>query len=329
MINFTTRHRRIARDVARAGTALSSAMLMLSVIGAVGSDSPAAAVAQNAGSLQILVPPGTAAAGQPLTSGASATTFALTPPVGASCTGDTATGGYRMQTYMVPASVDPSTLTYGGTGPIPAGTGVAFRQPLFSSGNPFVNGTTGVATQAGGGGLLTGLPAFSFGLFGASGPQIVPTGIYNLGVACTVGSASATQLDKYWNVQLTFAASPSDVPSGITWTATGGSTTTTTTTVAQATTTTTPGATTTTAAAATTTTIRSGVTTTTLAGSGASTTTTLLGSGSATTTTVNALNLPRTGSASVALWMWAVLLVVFGRMALLLGRPIRVLESGA
>jgi hypothetical protein len=78
-------------------------------------------------------------------------------------------------------------------------------------------------------------------------------------------------LDKYWNVEMTFAVDATDEPSGLTWTV--ASTPTTTTTVADSTTTTVAGATTTTVAGATTTTV-AGATTTTVAGA---TTTTVAG----------------------------------------------------
>ncbi|MFM2076852.1 MAG: hypothetical protein RJA49_742, partial [Actinomycetota bacterium] len=45
-------------------------------------------------------------------SGTQASTFNLAPPAGAACAGDSASGGYRWQTFMVPTSVDAGTLTY-------------------------------------------------------------------------------------------------------------------------------------------------------------------------------------------------------------------------
>ncbi|MDO8362475.1 MAG: hypothetical protein Q7V88_06225 [Actinomycetota bacterium] len=332
MIRLNTYWRRFARNVAALGAVVSTVMLVAGVAMLAGPAGTAAAAPINGGAIQILVPPGSPTAGQPLNSGGSATVFAMTPPVGASCTGDTTSGGYKIQSYMVPASVDPATLTFDSSGPMPAGTGASYRQPMFSSGGtPVVNRNTAVASEAGGPGLLTGLPTMSFALFGASGPSIVPAGTYNLGFACTLGAASATQLDKYWNVQLTFAADAGDVPSGITWTVVGGGGggATTTTTAATTTTTQAGGSTTSTSAATTTTTAGGGTTTTVRA-----TTTTLVGSGSGTTTTVRVGSgaggngggsLSATGSSPLPLLVWGVLLLVFGRMVILLGRPLRVL----
>lgn len=324
MIHFTVSQRRSVRNLARAGAVVSTAMLMVNIAGVVGAGGQMVSAATNAGAVHVVVPPGTAAEGQPLSSGGSATAFALAPPSGVACTGDSATGGYRIQSYMVPAAVDPATLTFDANGPLPAGTGANYRQPMYSAGGtPFVNATTGIATATSPGGLLTGIPAFAFDLFGAAGPTVVPAGTYNLGFACTLGTASATQLDKYWNVQFTFAADPADAPSGITWTVIAGTPATTTTTVAAGATTTTTiksGTTTTTAKPATSTTVAT--TTATIAAA----TPTTVRSGSAGSTTGR---IPTTGSSPLPIALWAILLLMFGRMAILVGRPLKVLPPHA
>ena len=237
-MSAVTNKRRVARDLARAGTVVSAALFAVSLAQATWLNVSVSAAAINAGAAQVLAVPGSPTAGQPLARGGSATVFALTPPAGASCTGDTATGGYKVHSYMVPASVDPATLTFDSLGPLPADYFANYRQPLFSSGTPFINVNTAISSAPGSGGLLTNLKSFSFGLFGASGPQVVPAGTYNIGYACTLGAASATQLDKYWNAQLTFSADPTDVPSGITWVVGVVTPPTTTTTIAPTTTTT-------------------------------------------------------------------------------------------
>ena len=264
------------------------------------------------------------------------------------------------------------------------------------------------------------LPGFSF-----ASPRFLPAGFilpgtYNVGIMCT--SATGTVVDKYWNTQLTFATSATDLPNGLTWVVSGGTTTTTTTTVAAATTTTVAAATTTTVAAATTTTVAAattttvaGATTTTLAGATggtvtpaapvpggaytatypncrvgetvtfsqplstpASVTATCAAVGNATASftaapltagsyTVNMVGsvsgaktatfvittaaspvapaapaapiggspsgtstgtIPATGSSTTAVVVWGILLLVFGRMAILLGRTPRVISTG-
>ena len=328
MIQLTTTWRRSLRGLAWAGALVSGAMLVIS-IGLVAGPNGRVSAAANAGALQILVPAGTPTAGQPITNGVNATVFALTPPTGASCTGDTTTGGYKVQSYIVPASVDPATLTYDSLGPISAATGSNFRQPLYSAGGtPVVNKNTAIATVDGGGGLLTGLPTISFGVFTSVGPDVLPSGTYNIGFACTMGPASATQLDRYWNVQITITAAS---PTGMSWVAAAPPTesTTTTTTLAGATTTTTTlaGATTTTVAGATTT-VQSGSSTPTSVSGGVTTTlsvnTTLFGASASSGGGYTGGSIVATGSSPIPIAMWAILLLVFGRMALLLGRPLRV-----
>ena len=319
MINLTKR--RVARDLFRLGAALSAAMCVVSL----GSSHSSSAAGVNSGALKVVVPPGTAAEGQPLNAGGSATPFALVPPAGASCKGDSATGSYRVQSYMVPASVDPSTLTFDSGGPIPAGTGANLRLPLFSSvgGSPFIDQTTAVATSPGGGGLLTGLPPFSFGVFGTDGPTFVPAGTYNLGFACTLGAASATQQDRFWNVRMTFVVDPTDQPSGIKWTLAAPAPPPSAT---SSTTSTTPA----TAASTTSTTVAPAPTS-----NASSTSSTIVSPGSSSSIAVQSLAVARssgsgssglasTGSSPLQIVVWAILLLVFGRMAILFGRRLRV-----
>ena len=328
MFHFSPRRRRTARDLARAGVAVSAVMLAVSVAALAGvGDRGADAAAVNAGTLQLQVPSGPTI-GTVLTSGGSATAFALTPPAGASCTGDSATGGYRVQSYMVPSSVSPASLTFDSNGPAPAGTGANLRLPLFATtGTPIIDRTTAVETSPGSGGLITGMPTINFAVFGSSGPTVVPAGQYNIGFACTLGNPGPNQVDKYWNVVLTFAVTPSDTPSGITWTV-AASTPTTTTTAAP--TTTAVGATTTTAAGGTTTTVV-GATTTVAVGDTTTTAfgsdTTFVDSGSGFPTFDGSL--PTTGRSPIPVIVWGLLLLVFGRMAILLARPLKVIPVGA
>jgi hypothetical protein len=306
--------RRVARDLAWAGAVVSAAML----VAGLGSGVRVSAAGTNAGSLQVLTGPSFPTVGQPIVTGDADDRFLLQPPAAAACTGDSATGGYRIQSFMVPAAVDPATLTFDSNGPIPFTTGAALRVPLFAQGTGFIDGNTAIGT-----GALTGIPAFDFSVFGgADGSTLAPPGAYKIGLACTLGPASATQLDKFWTVQVTFAATASGAISFTVNPATTPTTTTTTTT----TTTLAPGVT-------TTTTIAPGATTTTTLAPGATTTS------SSTTTTIrpavasaaqsagsgsSGSGLVSTGSSPTPIVIWAVLLLVFGRMAILFARRLRV-----
>jgi hypothetical protein len=242
--------------------------------------------ATSAGSLTVVDSSGQ---GNLLSSGGSATGFNLIPPVGAACTGDSASGGYRVQSYMVPSTTNPSTLTFDSQGPVNAGG--TFPAPLYlaGSGSPWVSNNTAVNT-----GILPA-PSGSFD-FSVYSPGQIPAGTYNIGFACSKNGA----LDKYWNVQLTFTTDVADVPAQVTWTVGSPTPPTTTTTTTVAGTTTTVAGTTTTVAGDTTTTLDPNATTTTSAG------------------------LVRTGSSPVPKIFWAFLLLLGGETVVLVGRRIRV-----
>lgn len=318
------RRRRLARDVARAAAALSGVMLVLGLAnGANGRVSAAPA-----GALTILkgANPG---AGGLLTSGGSATVFALQPPTGAACTGD-GTKGYRIQTFMVSSSVNLDTMKFDAGGPSPASTGTTVRIPLFSSGNPVVDVNPALTT-----GAIPNVGTFSFAINGFTAAA-VPNGAYNMGFACTQDTAAGKVLDKYWTVGITITASAADTPSGFTWATGGGGSTTTTT----APTTTVAGATTTTIAGATTTTA---VTDSTSVDTTDSTDVTDSSVDSTDSTFVDSAGigddgdftgggggeLVSTGSSPMPTLVWGMLLLVFGRMAILLARPVKVVDDGA
>ncbi len=326
-------------------------------------------------------------------SGISSTeiTLGFTPPDNA-CPGDTATGNFRWNTFMVPSSVDVGTMTYNNQGVITP-DGQPVRRPLFSAlgGSALVNRNTAVTT-----GQIVGTSTVSFAVWA---PGDIGPGSYKIGYACTKVPAlgQPAETERFWQVEIAVTADAAGGPAQIAWT-TGTPTTTTTTvapttTVAGATTTTVAGATTTTtvAGATTTTTVAGATTTTTLAPTTtttvaptttttvagatttttlprsttttttvprsttttttprattttvAATTTTLVGSAAATTTVapvqtaaVSPFNsgggssfgggsLPVTGSNRTAeIVLWSVLLIVFGRIAMLMSRPVRV-----
>ena len=305
--------RRVLRDVSRALAVACAVMLGLSAWTVIaGGSTPSAAATAGAATLDP-------------TSGGSTTDFATVLPSGAACTGNSAADNYRVQSYMVPGNVDPGSLTFNSAGPVPEPS--QFRSPLIgASGDPYVDGLTSV--PAGGGpGLVSGLPLFNYSLFL---PGEIPAGTYNLGIACTKGVPSPTQLDKYWNARIDVTV----VDGAMAWTVAVDPGPSTTTTADPGTTTTTgdPGTTTTTAPGDTTTTTAGDGSTTTTA-PGGSTTTLSGGSGGSSFTGGNPASpsvastvgqLPYTGNSPWSLVIWGALLLVFGRMAMLLGRTPRV-----
>ena len=139
------------------------------------------------------LPPGSPSAGVVTMSpahGVAGTEITLSPPAGAACQGDSATGGYRWQTFIASASVDPGTLTYaGGAGPNAVAGAVV--QPLITpTSTPIFDQTTSVNTA-----LLTPIPTFDFTAFPVG---FFPTGTYNVGFACTLSNATT----RYWSAPI-------------------------------------------------------------------------------------------------------------------------------
>jgi hypothetical protein len=174
---------------------------------------PTPAEAGAAGSVEITAP-----SGGELRTGGSSTAFRIKLDRQAACTGDSANAGYRIQSYLVPESVDPGTLTFdAGVGPSPVDG--QFRAALYeTSSTSFVDQQTAEASKVGGPGpVIQPLPALSFAVFDpALGFPFTP-GAYNVGIACTLGPPSDTQLDRYWNTVMTITADPGDAPAGIRW----------------------------------------------------------------------------------------------------------------
>lgn len=198
---------------------------------------------------------------QALTSGGSTTPFTVVlTPAPADCSGDTATDGYEVFSYLLPEATVITSDSFSGGSPT---EGLGFVDG---------NGYYGSATTAPTTGQIINIPSdFEWAdllTLGETAAELDngSSAVWNAGIACANSSGAMTD---YWNTQVTFTAAAND-PHGFTWTAgagTGGGTTTTTTTTTTAPTT--PNATTT---SPTTTTITSsgGATTTTAAGSTAS-----------------------------------------------------------
>lgn len=148
-----------------------------------------------AGAVEVVNPVG----GAPLSSGRSSTNFRLKLPTGAACTGDSANAGYRIQSYLVPQAVDLDTLKFDSSGPVPAAG--QYRSALIdSNANPYVDQQTANAVPAGGPGpIIQPLPSFNYAEFAPPFGTYIPAGVYNIGIACTLGPPGSAQLDNYWN----------------------------------------------------------------------------------------------------------------------------------
>ncbi|HUA95894.1 MAG TPA: hypothetical protein VMB82_10240 [Acidimicrobiales bacterium] len=228
---------------------------------------PAPAGAATLGGTATIVDP----SGTALAQGGSATMFSVTLPAGAACSGDTATGGYHVYSYLVEAGTPITSLTF--TSHPSTGFGLVNNTGIYYG--PI---NTAVTT----GQVLTLPTNFEWAPLLTDGLELSAllysgsTGVWETGIACAQSSGT---LSDYWNNEVTFAASSSD-PNGFVWSDVPGTPGSTTTTTASGSTTTTTSGGATTTTSATTTTTSGGATTTTSA-----TTTTTVGSTTTTTTT--------------------------------------------
>lgn len=304
-----TRHltRRTAARSALAGTLLCAAMLVLSIASAIGGTER---TAQAAGTLR--GSPAFSNQSGVITTGGSGS-FTMSLPAGSACQGG-GPAGYRWETFLVSDSVDVGALTWN-IGPNPVGGAVVTS--LYNPDGEQI-ATKFPATNPVG--LISGIPQISL----PNVQVVLAPAVYKIGVACTFGGAT----QDYWSSTFTIAANGADTPLGIAWTASAPTTPTTTTTTAAATTTTAAGATTTTVSGATTTTVRS-TTTTAAATTTAAPTTIVSSGGGGFNNGSGGSSIPVTGtSSSIPMVVWGLLTIVFGRMAILLARPIRVAPVG-
>jgi hypothetical protein len=157
-----------------------------------------------------------------LASGGSTSQFTVALPSGAACDGDTATGGYRVYSYLLPLATALSSVTF-------------VRHPSTGLGLFSPTGTYfGPVNTAIGTGEVPSLPNnFEWGpiiadnyvpltgtgglLYSGSGSSA--SGIWNAGIVCA--NTSGVPVDN-WNTEVTFLASSSDA-NKFTWTAVPGS----------------------------------------------------------------------------------------------------------
>ncbi len=207
------RHRRATVGKLRAGIA---GLLMTASWGAVtvvALSAPASASTLNA--TATIADPST---DLPLASGGSTTTFTVTLPSGAACTGDTANDGHHVFSYLVPQGTSVPGLTF--TTHPSAGLGLVNNAGTYY----------GAANTALGTGQIVSIPtnlqfgplvsvdhvALSTLLYSGSGASA--SGVWETGIACADSSGT---LSDDWNSPVTFSASTSD-PNGFVWTGPAG-----------------------------------------------------------------------------------------------------------
>jgi hypothetical protein len=143
-------------------------------------------------------------------SGGSQATFTVTLPANAACDGDTATYGYHVYSYLVPAGTTISTLTFPGEEP---STGYG----LFTSGGTYYGPVNTAVTT----GQIVSIPSnFEWAPLVTDAGLTVSqlAGTWETGLVCVNTSGAVTDS---WVAQVTFVANGSD-PTGFTWTSVAG-----------------------------------------------------------------------------------------------------------
>ncbi len=138
--------------------------------------------------------------------GDSNTPFSLRLPAGASCPGDSANDDWRVQSFVIPADLDPGALTYGALRP----RGDNLHALYGADTRPFIQVLTGQNSGPGEPGLIVGVPPLSFAVFPAG---MLPAGPYRIGIACTWFEKTAM----YWDTELVLSADPDVEPGQFRW----------------------------------------------------------------------------------------------------------------
>ncbi len=143
---------------------------------------------------------------QPLSSGGSTTVFGVDLPAQAACSGDTATDGYHVFSYLVPVTTSVTSITFVGGSPS-TGFGLIDGSGYYGSANtaPTTGQVIGIPADFQWADLLN-LGVTASTLDGG-------TGEWNTGLACANSSGVVTD---YWNTEVNFIASGSDA-NGFIW----------------------------------------------------------------------------------------------------------------
>jgi hypothetical protein len=139
----------------------------------------------------------------------STTQFTVTLPTGAACSGDTATDGYHVYSYLVPQNTNVANVTFVSQ----PSTGYG----LFKSTGGYVGPINTAPTT----GVIPSLPnnlewgpaVTSHSWLSALLDNGGTSGVWEAGVACANASGVVTD---YWNTEITFTSNGSD-PDGFVW----------------------------------------------------------------------------------------------------------------
>ncbi len=147
---------------------------------------------------------------------ASTQLFTIAPPSGATCTGNTASNGTKVFTYLVPSGTNVQNLAIQG-GYVESPSLAIFdytTSPIENIDIPSNNVIPTFPNDLEWGPAVTQDSLLSTLLDSDGGT----TGTWEAGFACATGTG---QITDYWNTQITFTANGSD-PNGFVWTAVPG-----------------------------------------------------------------------------------------------------------
>jgi hypothetical protein len=152
-------------------------------------------------------------AGKQIAGGTGSTSFSFELNGKSECQGDSADGNYRVQSFIVPETVDPKTLSFESTKP--AGEGYWALYDVNT--RPYVQDLTSIADDLNGPGRIDSIPQLSFAVFP---PGTLMPGVYRMGIACSIMN-DATRI---WETTIEINEDPNDSPANIRWAVIGGTT---------------------------------------------------------------------------------------------------------
>ena len=150
-------------------------------------------------------------AGKQITDGKGSTSFSFVLQGKSECQGDSAEGNYRIQSFIVPQTVDPKTLRFESTKPAGEGNWALYDVNT----RPYVQDFTSVAVAPDKPGRIDSIPQLSFAVFP---PGTLAPGLYKMGIACSLMN-DATRI---WETTIEISEDTSDSPANIRWTVIGG-----------------------------------------------------------------------------------------------------------
>lgn len=146
-------------------------------------------------------------ANQTLTEGGSTTVFTLRLPDDATCPGDSANDQWRVQSFVVPAGVNPATLAYDDIGPSGEHQFGLYDVDQW----PYVDVLLQQNDAPDQPGRISPVPPLSFAVLP---PGSLPPGDYRIGLACTYFERATA---RYWETTIAVDVDPGDAPGRLHW----------------------------------------------------------------------------------------------------------------